>query len=450
MLSRIRWRGIRLKIIAWSFVPTAIILLAVALVAFFAFQRVTEALVLQRDVAVTDAAAGQLATNLEKYADILTALTRTLDVYQDDPSAQRDALAQFRNRLVIFDSGVMILNTFGKVVAAQPERLGVLNQDWSDRATYQEIVRSQLAGVPSEWAVSDVVADGPGGTEVIVIAVPIIGERGEFRGVLMGMFRMGTTAVSAFYGDMVKLRVVEKESGSVYVVDGVGRVIYHSDARLVGSDFAAHTVVPRVLSGQADAVRIRDASGRNVVAGFAPVPGTSWGFVTEESWAILTREGRDYRNFLLFLLALGIVAPAVVVAFGVNRITRPITELINAAQRVARGEFSQTIYAPTGDEIEELAAQFNLMAAQLQESYASLEQRVADRTRELATRNRELTLLNRVIAATTSEPETEAILQTVCRELSLAFDLPEAGAALLNEDKHCSHRRGRTPVRGAS
>ena len=49
MLSKIRWQGIRVKIIAWTFVPTAIILLAVALVTFFAFQRVTQALVLARD-----------------------------------------------------------------------------------------------------------------------------------------------------------------------------------------------------------------------------------------------------------------------------------------------------------------------------------------------------------------------------------------------------------------
>jgi PAS domain S-box-containing protein len=435
LLPRIRWRGIRVRIIAWSFVPTAIILLAVALATFFAFQRVTEALVLQRDIAVTAAAAGQLATNMEGHADLLAALARTVEVYQDDPSAQRDALAQFRNRLVIFDGGVMILDTFGKVVAAQPERLGATGQDWSSRAYYQDIVRSQLEGAATELALSNIVADGPGGAEVIVLAVPIMGARNEFRGVLAGMFRLGTTAVSTFYGEMVKLRVVEEESGTIYLVDGAGRVIYHPDASLVGADFSTHTVVPRVLDGEADAVRFRDASGRDVVAGFAPVPGTSWGFVTEESWAALIREGRGYGNFLLFLLALGIVVPAVVVAIGVNRITRPITELIGAAQGVAKGEFRQTIVAKTGDEIEELAAQFNLMAAQLQESYASLEQRVVDRTRELEARNRELDLLNRVIAATTSETETEAILQTVCREFGLVFHLPEVGAALLNNER---------------
>jgi nitrate/nitrite-specific signal transduction histidine kinase len=63
---------------------------------------------------------------------------------------------------------------------------------------------------------------------------------------------------------------------------------------------------------------------------------------------------------------------------------QPITALIEAAQEVAKGNFDQTINANTGDEIEELADQFNLMAGQLRASYAQLEQRVSDRTRELA------------------------------------------------------------------
>jgi nitrate/nitrite-specific signal transduction histidine kinase len=73
------------------------------------------------------------------------------------------------------------------------------------------------------------------------------------------------------------------------------------------------------------------------------------------------------------------------VAFGVRRIMEPIDKLITGAQEVAQGNFNQTIAASTGDQIEELAHQFNRMAGQLQASYAHLEQRVADRTQELAT-----------------------------------------------------------------
>ena len=71
-MSGIRWRSLRTKIIAWSFVPTAIILLAVALVTYYAYQQVTEELVFERDQDLTRLSARQLATELAEYSDILS------------------------------------------------------------------------------------------------------------------------------------------------------------------------------------------------------------------------------------------------------------------------------------------------------------------------------------------------------------------------------------------
>ena len=59
------------KIIVWFFVPTAIILIAVALVTFFAYQQVTEELVIERDQELTRLAARQLSGDLETYTNLL-------------------------------------------------------------------------------------------------------------------------------------------------------------------------------------------------------------------------------------------------------------------------------------------------------------------------------------------------------------------------------------------
>ncbi len=69
------------------------------------------------------------------------------------------------------------------------------------------------------------------------------------------------------------------------------------------------------------------------------------------------------------------------------RVTHPIREMIVAAQEVASGNFGLRIVSHSGDELEDLARQFNRMSDQLCESYAALEQRVADRTRDLMTVN---------------------------------------------------------------
>ncbi len=424
MIFGIRWGSLRTKIIAWSFFPTAIILVAVALVTFYAYQEVTEELVIERDQDLTRLSAGQLATELTEYTDLLAAIARTADIFHSNPAAQQVALRQASNRLAVFDGGVLILNPFGTVVAAEPERPEVLGQDWSNRSYSRQMVRSPKP------TFSDIVTDGPQGTEGITVAVPLSGDQGEFLGTIVGMFRLDTTAASAFYGSIVKLRF--EESGSTYLVDGNGRVIYHSDADHIGEDFSTQAVVQQVLSGQVGAIRTRDSDGQDIVAGFAPVPGTAWGLITEESWATLTSASRGYQQFLLLLLVLGVVVPALVVAVGVRRIMQPIEGLIGAAQEVARGNFGQTITARTGDEIEELARQFNLMSAQLQESYAHLEQRVADRTRELSA-------LYDVTAVASASLDLETVLESSLERV-LAVMGSEVGAIhLLDETKGMLH-----------
>jgi signal transduction histidine kinase/putative methionine-R-sulfoxide reductase with GAF domain len=417
MWSKIRRASLRTKIITWSFVPTAIILLAVALVTFSAYQQVTETFVIARDQELTRLSAGQLATELAEYTNILMALARTEDISHYSPAVQQAALKQASNRLVVFDGDAVIIDPFGTVVATQPERPDLLGQDWSDHDFFRQMLRA-----PGP-IFTNIMAHGPQGSEVVAVVVPIIGSQGEFLGAIAGMFRLGSTAVSAFYGDILKLRL--GESGNTYLVDGSGRVIYHSDIEHIGQDFSTQTVVQQVLDGQGGAIRTRDFDGQNIVAGFSPVPGTPWGLVTEESWAALTSGSRGYQRFLLLLLVLGVVVPAMVVTVGVRRITQPIAELIGAAQEVAGGNFGQTIRAKTGDEIEELAEQFNLMAAQLQESYANLERKVADRTRELST----LLEVSRNVA---SILELEPLLGLILDQLKSVVDYN--GASILTLD----------------
>lgn len=372
-------RSLGTRIILWSFVPTAIILLAVALMTYYAYQQVTEELVVERSHEVTRLSAAQLAAEISEYSDILTSLARTPALYRGSPVGSADALRQARHRLAVFDAGVVMLGPRGEVTAAEPSRYEILNQDWSDRPYFREVLRMQTT------AFSDLTNDGPLRSEVVVVAVPVTGEQGEFAGALLGMFRLGANSVSAFYGDLVKLRV--GSSGSSYLVDGNGRLLFHGDPALVGSDFRSEYVVQELLGGRTGAVRAQDVRGQEIVAGYSPVPGTGWGLVAEESWEALRETGQDYRRFLLLLLALGIVVPTLVVHFGVKRLTRPIIELGDAAQRVASGDFGHSISVPTGDELEELAVQFNRMSAELKESYTELERRVASRTRELATLN---------------------------------------------------------------
>ena len=78
---------------------------------------------------------------------------------------------------------------------------------------------------------------------VIVVAVPILGTQGEFRGLAAGMFRLGISTASAFYGSIVKQRLGGGDTA--YLVDPSGQVIYHTDAERIGEDFAGQRAFSR-------------------------------------------------------------------------------------------------------------------------------------------------------------------------------------------------------------
>lgn len=380
-LPGIRHAGLRTKIIIWAFVPTAILLNVIALFTFYTYQKVTEELVVERNRELTRLLAGQLSTRLADYAELLGDLAALLEMSTGDASAQQAALTAQAGHLSAFDGGVAILDPSGNVVAADERLSSAVGQNWSGRPYLVPVVDHG-----GSFRFSDVVAPGPQGATVVAVAVPIHAGAEGGAGSIVGFFHVDAETFSrgsAFYTAVLR-KLRGWENGDVYLVDGTGRAIYHSDRGRIGQGMTAQDGVRQLLAGQAGAFRTRDLAGARIVIGFAPVPDTPWGLVTEEDWAQLAAASQRYRHVLIVFLALGLVVPVLLIALGVSQITRPIRELISAAQEIAEGDFDQQIVAQTGDELEDLAGQFNRMAAQLRESYTNLERRVADRTRELS------------------------------------------------------------------
>lgn len=395
-----RQGSLRNKILIWAFVPTAIILGAVALISMYAYQRFTENLVVERDRDLTGQSANLLAAKLSA---------------NTDPRAE-----QF---LAVFDAGMVVFDADGKILAVEPAQLEGWGPDWAKRFSFRQMARQMTQS--SKPVFSDVVVGGGEGGDVIVVFAPVIGRDGELVAGIAGVFRLGPSSDSAFYDTIESLR--RGESNCIYLVDGNGLVIYHSIAEYIGADFSAQWPVEQVLDGGQGALRTLDLNGEDIVVSFAPVPNTSWGLVVEESWAELTGPSRRYARFLLGFLALGVLIPTLIVTIGVRRITQPIAALIGAAQEIAGGNFDQRIVASTRDELEDLAEQFNLMANQLQESYEGLERKVASRTQELAT-------LNTLAVVVSRSLDLEEILNDALDEALSIMGMTKGQAFLLEDE----------------
>ncbi len=381
--------SLRNKIIAWSFVPTGIVLVTVALISLYTYQRVTESLVVERDRDLTRLSAQLLATELAAYTDPLS--------------------DQF---LTVFD-GLIAFDAAGHVMATEP-----LADSSRQPAWFRELYLGG-AGSSSQPIFSRVMTDRNQDEQIVVVVIPLADAGGARGGGVAGYFRLGDRTDSVLYRSVGRIR--RQEGSNVYLVDSTGRVIYHSQPEYIGTSLAGQEPVQQVLAGMTGAYRTRDSAGREIVASFSPVPGTSWSLVAEEDWTGLISSSRRYGQLLLLVLGLGILILAAIVGVGVRRITQPIAELICAAQEIAGGHFGRRIEADTGDEIEELARQFNRMAGQLQESYSSLEGKVADRTRKLAT-------LNAIAAQASRSLQLEEVLGCTLDEVLATgkFDVGQA------------------------
>ena len=116
----------------------------------------------------------------------------------------------------------------------------------------------------------------------------------------------------------------------------------------------------------------------------------------------------------ILLVTLGMIALGILSTLILTRVLlRPIEKLVEATERVARGEFAQTVDIHSKDEIGDLARAFNQMTLQLEGSRGDLEKKVEERTHQL---EENIAELNRARTSTLKMLEE---LQAAKRELEI-------------------------------
>jgi signal transduction histidine kinase len=130
------------------------------------------------------------------------------------------------------------------------------------------------------------------------------------------------------------------------------------------------------------------------IIGFAPMPETSRATNSElgkGSWHTFVWQASDelfapIRHFLTWMAVFSLVAVGLMTSLGylaAHRIVTPVRRLQAAAQLVGRGELRQPIDIQTGDEIQDLADEFNRMNRQLEAAFAGLTDQVAIKTQQV-------------------------------------------------------------------
>jgi len=403
------WNSLRTKIIAWSFVPTAIILSAVAWFTFYSYQKVIGDLAIKQDLAVVQTKIDQAAQGIN---NLINASLRPIILNVDTkPELSREVRAQnildHTPNLDVFDGGVYFVDQHGIVYKSQPEQPELIGQDWSD--TYQ--FRYVRDNPPGAGPITDIRFIGTDEAGIVCVIWPMHNTLSEFIGAGYYCLAIKPNEQNNLYTTVNSLSLGQ----NVYILDGNQRIIFSPDLTQLGRDLSKEASIQQLLQSEIKSIRFQNGKDDKVISYGSLVrgkdPNTFWIIVSEQSWNEIMQPTLPYRRLLLVLLALGVLVPVLVTAYGVRHITNPIQKLIRASEQVTAGQFRHRIEVKTGDEIETLADRFNLMSAELDNSYSSLEKKVADRTRELATLNSILSVASRSLDI--EEILEDALNQTV-------------------------------------
>jgi len=229
---------------------------------------------------------------------------------------------------------------------------------------------------------------------VIVLSTPILVSTGAG-----GSPRYVAGVVSA----VVSLRPIQEivqgkslEGRQVYVVDGRGFLIAHSDRKTLftNGDYSRTPMVrafqeakglgsPSVPFTQSEGGVVKEMVGTHTSIGdrnsSTPIlRSLDWGAIVQaELEKVNSKVHQMQRTSFNIALLVGALAVALGFVFA-RHLSRPIAGLAEGARRLAAGDFSHRIAASSGNEIGELADTFNMMTAEIRGYIERLQKAAAE------------------------------------------------------------------------
>ncbi len=264
-------------------------------------------------------------------------------------------------------SYLMLLNPDGTVFLLEPPGLesGLTRRDVAFTDWYQRLM-STGDTVFSQLRIS-IVTQRP----TVVIATPVRGPGGQLVGILAGGLELE---------ELSHIGAAGSEPGLIqrygYITDDRGLIIAHQASQKYvqeQTDFSSVPPVRAALAGQHGTMQyVSEIDGQEQLGAHEPLPPAGWAVVyavsAEVAFASLTR-----LTFGILFIALATIVIASIVGVAMaRRFTRPLSNLVDYAKRVGKGEYDAQIEISGRDEVAGVASEIRAMVGDLLQAQEKL------------------------------------------------------------------------------
>ena len=321
---------------------------------------------------------------------------------------------------------ILVTNEKGAVVGAteKPSHYSYISQKW-----WRSAYNNGVGGV----YVSDIYFNEEFGVKTLDIATPVM-KGGKATGVILMSHN-----VDVFFKFISATKVGTTDN--VMLANSDGTILFSppSGSKELQLDKGLLQDISKELSGWITTSADVTYRGRQSIVGYAPVKITAElgkENINGKRWYVFTNQdpSETFMPVYSLLLRIGIAGLAgagliaVLAYITAGKIVRPVKELQKGAEQMGGGDLDYRITVNTGDEIEDLAFNFNDMASKLKLFYIKLEEMVKERTRELEQRNEEISILYSTATALNQSLDAD---KTFTESLKALIEVMKADAGVI-------------------
>ncbi|MFD4840426.1 sensor domain-containing diguanylate cyclase [Achromobacter sp. NPDC058515] len=319
------------RLILWISLLSVILVLAGGLHASYLVQR---DMLLRNALEVNRVYASKLATTTDSFlSDIRRYLSYSADMLADmeaHPELMSAETRRQEQQLGHFNSS-FVASPQGKVLAVStsyPQLLG--QQLTSDAVAHALATRQPTISEPFQ---------ARNGRWQILYTQPIFSRDYRYLGFIAGSLYLHEDNVL----DRLLDRHFYRDDSFLYVVDRKGTLIYHPDRSQLGKTAPDNDTFASARRGETGEMRYIDDQGRDMLAGYAPVPSTGWCIIAQRPVASTLQPLGDLlmataRNTLPLLLI------SVALIWLLSRwIARPLGEMAGIAKRMQDPDSAERI-----------------------------------------------------------------------------------------------------------
>ncbi len=265
----------------------------------------------------------------------------------------------------MFDTGLFVIDTHGKLVAESPFRPDRRGRDLSDREYFKHPAQLQQPYISKPYA-----STRNRGQPALRMTAPIFDQQGHFLGILAGRFDLwGSNILSKTNHTKIG------NKGYIFITDQDGIMILHPDPkRILKSAKGANPLFDQALQGFEGSAEVVNSYKIPMIFTFKRLQTTQWILASAYPKAEANAPFLHALRVIIITMAIGLLLMLIILSTLMRRLIKPLSQFTEHVETLPQKESDERIFAThSRAEMGILVRSFNKMIETLDKQHQELQ-----------------------------------------------------------------------------